>query len=494
MQLQMLLVDDEEMLTQSLTARIRHIGDERVGEIHTARSGEEALQLLNRLDIDVMIVDMVMPGMSGLDLIRTAAETGHDCQSIVLSGHDNYILIRESFKAGTVDYLLKPVSSVELKLVLEKAFKRAEANRRRRHMLMPALASRLMQALEGAPVDRWVDELSALGFAGRMPHSMFHVACVQDSERAQCLLGALMGRFLQGAVEWAMLSHQEVLFLLVNHRNEDISAIEALAMQLPPLFERVAFSDLAELPRGLYRAIQQMFDVYTGRILYPNGAYLLYTPPKGRGSLISRDQLRTLFETEPRLVCDLVEELIDRNLRREAVGELSIKDLETFYHQILNRLDIIAGVRPHPPLTGFHTLEELSNFLREQNEQVRQSLLHQSGASVIDVAIRYVQEHYAEEIDMRAMAGRLNMNYTYFSEQFKRVTGENFSAYLLRVRMLKAKRLLEDPMRRIQDIADQVGYDSAKNMTRAFKKYFGLSPSEYRQGKAEGRSMSNSGT
>ncbi|MGI6333948.1 MAG: DNA-binding response regulator [Saccharofermentanales bacterium] len=99
---------------------------------------------------------------------------------------------------------------------------------------------------------------------------------------------------------------------------------------------------------------------------------------------------------------------------------------------------------------------------------------------VIDTVKRYIEAHYATaNLESASMLVRISPNY--LSQFFKRITGENFSEYLLKVRMLKSKELLGDIKLNIKEISRMVGYTNPKNFTRAFKKYFGLAPAVYRK-------------
>ncbi|MDG0809843.1 helix-turn-helix domain-containing protein [Cohnella rhizosphaerae] len=92
-----------------------------------------------------------------------------------------------------------------------------------------------------------------------------------------------------------------------------------------------------------------------------------------------------------------------------------------------------------------------------------------------------MREHFNRDIQLAEMANRVSMNYSYFSRLFKERTGLTFTAYLIKVRMEEARKLLQDPTLRINEVSDRVGYGNLYHFSRAFKNYFGMSPKEYRR-------------
>lgn len=99
----------------------------------------------------------------------------------------------------------------------------------------------------------------------------------------------------------------------------------------------------------------------------------------------------------------------------------------------------------------------------------------------IERALLEIHQNYSRDLSLRKMANVLEMNYTYFSELFSKVTGRSFTQYLNEVRLSAAKRLLANTNLSISDIAYQVGYNSEQYFSRQFKKLYEISPSRYRK-------------
>ena len=132
--------------------------------------------------------------------------------------------------------------------------------------------------------------------------------------------------------------------------------------------------------------------------------------------------------------------------------------------------------------TAFHTLHDLRQYVKSyayHAMQVRSESANMEGAVIAD-AKSYVHQHFNRDIQLAEVANRVSMNYSYFSTLFKERMGMTFTAYLIKVRMEEAQKLLKDPTLRIHEISEKVGYSNQFHFSRAFKNYFGMSPKEFR--------------
>lgn len=95
-------------------------------------------------------------------------------------------------------------------------------------------------------------------------------------------------------------------------------------------------------------------------------------------------------------------------------------------------------------------------------------------------AVKYMEENYARDLNMAMVSNYVSLNYTYFSKIFKEYTGDNFVGYLKKIRISRAKELLESSHSKVYEIAEQVGFENTKLFTRVFKEKEGITPQEYR--------------
>lgn len=98
---------------------------------------------------------------------------------------------------------------------------------------------------------------------------------------------------------------------------------------------------------------------------------------------------------------------------------------------------------------------------------------------ILHTITQYIGEHYAT-VTLESLAAQVHMNPQYVSKFFKKMTGQNFSDYLMKVRMEKAAQLLDDIQYKTYEVSELVGYSNSVNFTRTFRNYYGMSPREYR--------------
>lgn len=118
--IQVLVVDDEQLICRNIKSKLLRLSHEYTYEVHTSLSGQNALNIYSSLSPDLLITDIRMPNMNGLELVRKVREIDEDVKIFVLSGHDDFDYVRQAFLLGVDDYLLKPLSFYELSEKLQK--------------------------------------------------------------------------------------------------------------------------------------------------------------------------------------------------------------------------------------------------------------------------------------------------------------------------------------------------------------------------------------
>ncbi len=170
-------------------------------------------------------------------------------------------------------------------------------------------------------------------------------------------------------------------------------------------------------------------------------------------------------------------------------------DMQDFYNgfsdqirQLATSLQVDLG--PAKSFTLFISLDELRSYFQEQLYRLQQQSEKETDKTqyVISRAIRYMEQHYNQDINMKDVAAAVNMSYAYFSKFFKEQAHQSFSECLTSIRMREAKRLIEeDPSIKIKEVAHLVGYESVYSFSRAFKQYYKVAPTGLNSGSAPGR-------
>ncbi|NLO36483.1 MAG: helix-turn-helix domain-containing protein [Clostridiaceae bacterium] len=422
----MLIVDDEPDVLEALQA-VFSAHEELELDILTASSAHEALAILDRERLDILLSDICMPGMDGLELQRRVRANWPGCRTIFLSGYTEFTYIYQAEQLEAVSYLLKTESRQRIVDTVRRTIAQLdEANRvshleqlaSRAQVDRPYLLRTLMEALisDGRPEDlaRLIRKMQpdfdpgrplqlALGRINgseRPDHEQKARFFLLLEELAKRHLGSRFQLLVGEAERWT------ILFLLQSNQ-----AVPDAARQ-------------ARLMRGSFEAVQTV-------LLEQAGCCMAVAIDTAMHELAA---VRPAYE----------------RLR-------GILDAELGYG---------AGIR----LIG--SGEQTAGILADEGQAV---------AMVRSI----IEQQYDRTLSLTGLAEQVYLNPSYLSRLFRRETGTTLIQYLNQVRMTHACGLLASSNMKISDIAIRTGYESPSYFNQAFKKHTGLSPMAYRQQKRE---------
>ncbi|MFP4974368.1 response regulator [Paenibacillus sp. CN-4] len=504
---EVLIVDDEMLVRQG----IKYLLDwEREGFRITgeAGNGREALALIESLRPQLVITDIVMPVMDGEELTRRVKQDYPGTEVIVLSSFSEFDYVRSSFQSGAADYILKPKLEAGMLLgVLREARSRLPGGH---HEAAAGDASGieplLCRLLAGYDAGQEIGDSSfpygrflLLGCCGEEP------AFPQESGTEPPLLQ--LRQALNAAADEAeaavyTLRAEEREMLLANGTERGLERVRQLLAQVdrtqeeswPQLQWIVSqpFSSLAELRdvhRDSYsRLLRQRFFLPERRMLDAELLHPASAPPPAFSlpefaGRVKRLQLEEAFDEMRRYVeaaagygqTDVFEfkSLLGGMVFTAATQLSHLPELEEEKYRMFRRIDEARHVR------------EAVDFMDEFAAKVlgwagSRQPVQGSGASVRKV-LDYIEEHYAEPLTLTELAARFHFNPTYLSTLFTAQVKEGFKEYLNKIRTDKAAVLLRSGELPIADIGSRVGYGDHSYFCKVFRKYTGLSPSEYRR-------------
>ncbi|CAK4834051.1 unnamed protein product [Aphanomyces euteiches] len=464
---------------------------------------------------------MRMPDIDGIQVVRRLSSQLPLTKFILLSGYGDYAYVREAFKYGVLDYLLKPAGSAELAgqirtaiAAIEEDARQAAMAERSRQAERLTLAARLNAHLNdvspsgddaGSSAGRAMTE--AYFIHAKAVVALFHVSDSYFNASDLALVESTLERHSQSA----QLSDRFKLFVFHDSSGSicavlsftDAAAPNAstslLENTVKALRENGAHQAMASVsgqgqPAELrklyeharlaisYRILRQPCEVLEWRPDMPSGGW--------EGQLPARKDIEELRLAVDTLQLERIDIWIDRQLPESLIGTNSLEQIDTVYELLLTEIrrrfnGHLPSDRSQPVrvLASFHTLSDLRRYLKEYAGIAKQTAGENAEpeVTVISFAESYIREHFNRDIQLAEMANRVSMNYSYFSSLFKERTGLTFTAYLIKVRMEEARKLLQDPTWRINEVSDRVGYSNPYHFSRAFKNYFGISPKEYRR-------------
>jgi len=507
------IVDDEPSIREGLAQLLdwESLGFTIAG---AAASGKEALRLYADIQPDLMIVDIRMPGMDGMALIRELKKGEADVRVLVLSGYADFEYARQAIALGVDNYLLKPVDEDELTeylAVIKQSLDAAAAKRGLEHRTARRLRGERLAAMlsgERHEAEAWATELASWGLRAEGYRVVLIDIRGEGGEAAHAqgqIADRLANTYEKAGGAVIFRAGAQVGLLLGESRLRD-SERRKLMTSLGEWAERLGCCVFAAAGDGVAAAADIPFSYGTAkqrlqyRFFY-DGADFIDEETAGRlpaPSMRPIDPEALLPLTEQLYlsvssgnvlrVAPLVEEIGDRMLSG-GEGEASLK---ARFVQLLTRLLEKLSVRDPAAREASAAYEK--KLLEINEARGYDSMLTQIAALLADFARRaddgggerqiekmkqLIDSHYPDNLKLEKLAAAFNYNSAYLGKLFKTVTGDSFNTYLDKVRIARAKQLLQAGLK-VYEVAERVGYTNPDYFHAKFRKYEGLSPSAYR--------------
>ena len=498
-----LVVDDEPMIARGIQSMLKRLAHPAVDRVETAFSGERAIAAIRSEKPDIVILDIRMPGISGLDVI----EQCHGAESpifFVLSGHDEFDYVKNAFKLGALDYLLKPASLDDLSALIDTATRNIQTGWKT--ALADDISSRWsiqMEIEKALDTTTQVSIRDAVGGENELfEHDWFRISILRTSRSAP--EDALAMRKTIGPSIWRIGTETRTkafffwtpesdLGVFWNTDNRD--SIEPMRRLWETFPDSVCSAPGTVLAIG--ESVRRDADL---RELYERvSTLLLYRFSPHAPRIVTVSDVRETYGVPATIdVSDTIYAARTSSLDAvQRAGEEVFADtprghgapLREAYGVLLSAIDAYCERigRPTPRALPIYELDRVAEVRKELKTLVESAISSREPAAraplnPVEYAIEYVEEHLHENLDMATVATSVGLSYSHFSRLFKNKVGEGFGRYVLSRRMRRAKRMLDEPSMRVSEVAYAVGYRNHKHFTRAFREYFGYTPIEYREG------------
>ena len=507
-----LIADDEKIVLDGL----KYIIDWNAlgfSICQTASDGKDALDKILSLNPDLVLIDIRMPLMNGVEVVQAAVEQGYSGKFIILSGVTDFKLAQTAMRYGVDFYLTKPIDEDELEhavstihdLIQTESKNQtfyAQYRDRAKHGILQDIMkntcdySRLdledlhlnANIYQVAAYENYNQEYfySTWNFADlmRVTNQDNNSFDIIDLEQRKIIL--LKGDFAISKFE-NLLRHYKVapqkgspfdsVFLVYGQKVSRVRDIHLSYEDVCRLCDRRFFC--AENQHIL--GFEELHSVHPD------------TP------VIARDSAPRYAEQITNYIQASNQTLITKTLR-ELSDSLSHsgEQITTIKHflidiyilvkqkimQLYPNVDIpfLANTSAIDLLERKYYLYEIIAFLAEQFDMWTHSVGYSSGENVLDEVLYYIHHNYRENLKLESIAPLFGYSSSYLGKIFNKKLGINFNAYVDNVRIEEAKKLLEQDKMKVYEIAEQVGYSNVDYFHKKFKKITGTSPAEYRKG------------
>ncbi|MDR0266723.1 response regulator [Paenibacillus sp.] len=512
--MKVLIVDDEVIIRTGLSTVIDW---EQSGFtiLEPASSAEEALQRIPTERPEIVFTDIRMTGKSGLDLIREVKQDNPDTEWIVISGYDEFVYAQQAIREGVSEYLLKTSCPDEIihaalraKDRLEKRRESDQLSRDKDRLLNRSFLGGLLSAAS-EPDGEAVRELWRR-YPQLCPEKdgllQIWIVSAEDSNgskgRSRDELYASAFSLLQERLRCEWMPWNESLLLLVHLQDTTMerNSVEQALRKAEDMLDCRLF---AACGRGVNDALllREAVDTAAAAKSY---AWLLGNP-----GIIRYDEIEGRKGCRP--ICTHTEEMalpallkagdegalrawllsVVEQLRKDrqatpATASAYLHSLLIAGYRYLERAAASIGyalpVKEEGRLLLATDLQQ--DLFRRFKSMMDQYRMMAGSTTLVERAITYIHEHLEQSLSLGQVARHVHMHPNYFSEVFKRETGQNYIEFVTQAKLRQAMALLSETPAKISEVAKRIGYEDIKYFNRLFKGFTGMTPSEYRK-KAE---------
>lgn len=499
-----LIVDDQDIIRQGLIKILSEM-DTGFTDVYECSDGEAALVMIREVNPEIILVDIMMPKLDGLQLIEKLKKFGCKARIIIISAFNDFSYAKKAINFKVDDYILKPVSKEELFKVLisAKGQIQEENENIKRYMSQEKkyYSGLLYNYLTGEDVLVNIETVfSKLGFNFSLPY--IKIVLLNSEERSgegleeiknslDATLESLHRKFYSCINEFGRLLY--VLNLIQEKEDETDQAIIS-SVRGSQYKINCGISDVQEGIRSIRVCFGQA-DTALKEVIFKGIKICRYSDIKKTPlSLIKTAQFHKALDYFSRGQRNEMELLIGEIFQKITGNTLlSEKDIERNFLNLIHYL-YVNLVDIYPDICDIEEVRtKLSNsksvfgmkmvvkdVLNETFDYIQAFNKKDYSSYAINYIVNYIRKNYQKEINLSMVSNELSMNYNYISGIFTKKTGMSFSEYLTRFRLDKSKELLKEGRFRIQEIATKCGFNDPKYYCKVFKRYFNTTPGDYK--------------
>ncbi|MUG66255.1 response regulator [Paenibacillus campinasensis] len=526
-----MIVDDEAIFRRGLRAMIADSGGDW-DIVADARDGYEALELLEKHRPDVVLTDIRMPRMDGLQLQHIARERFPELQVVVISGYEDFSYARQSMRSGARDYLMKPVEREELLRVLDGLKRDWQSRQSEQQQEQPFEGQELRQKaaaylvagiMRGSVQQAHLDLLSQIGIELNEP--FFNCMVIKldkdsvDDDRYRktdpSLFQLYIQQFVQEMIDLRMkgfsfvFSDSEVAALINLPYGEGgekrlLDMAESVRRQIKSLSNLTVTIGIGRPVKGFESMLSTFREAQVAllyRLVVGGDKVLVYEQAVQQQFLrserrkwswealeqaINEGRLHGIHELVDSVVLELCEQAPTPELVHQQICKLLIH-----YYELSEDLGIakawLGGRDIRALLIEICSISSRTELM-EQCRQLFGNLAaviaagsKQLESDPISLALRYMKRHYSEPVTLTEIADRVYLNPAYFSTLFKQRVGKTFIEHMTELRIEDAKKRLASTDEKIASIAESTGFSNIRHFNRVFKNETGVTPKEYRE-------------
>lgn len=525
-----IIIDDEYIIREGLkkTVNWEELNCKIVGE---AQNGMEAMELVKHYEPNIVITDIKMPGLSGIELTELILNKYPYTKIIFLTGYNDFSFARQAIKLGAFDFILKPTDINELESILRKAQQSIDVDKdalatsiRNRELIeksIPILREKFLNDLISDYIDESVLQ-RRMEFFDLYLHK-FIVMTIDFSSQKNSDMISEEDQFIdiyyvkymleeiltRCQIQAYIFNHQHYLVTICSFQSEpDEECVQAVLSIAEEIRYKVDQESSFSINCGISNVHQKLLNVkrayQESKVSLDRTFYTGWNTVIQYGDLHQHDEqlqcefidingVIRAFETHDWLKLDkeliLLEGCMYRLKKEEAI-DLAIEVLISIYNTY-NRnwaspdKRLLLRDLPYEVLFDISTISELLKLVSGKIKEVINkvdSIHHLHTRKVISNCVEFINKHYMKQIGLNDLAEEVYMSRWYLSKLFKKEMEVTFTEYLLNTRINAAKKILvNEPSLKVYEVASNTGFLDVRYFSQNFKKVVGQTPTDFRE-------------
>lgn len=533
--IKVIIADDEEKICQLICKLVdwEKIEMQVSAVVH---NGIDALEAIERIQPAVVITDIRMPGLDGLEMIRKAKMVSAQSEFVIISGYRHFEYAKNAIKYGVRDYLLKPIRKSELTDALDRIRKEylERSNRLSQEEQNRISIKNSLDKLRGAffsdilfrkskSKEELIPEILNKEYHYHFQPGCFQIIVIKidsSDEWLQESCSYMQDKFFRTTelylqikcFDYEIVFRDNYCYMILNYQEDEKKEIRRVLKGI--LNELCLQKDILEnmnitMGAGLVKekvkdihnsmktamwAIEQRIVLGVNKIIDGEDTSLneiadstvFYEFNKKMTEGLERlDQelvknaLRYLKESLKKKenvtgheIMQMSKEAINLYLFVMRKNKLLIRDGNIFFDRCVKQIENIGHAEGIYAYVNRTITESYRQVIADKEQEDKRPIRE---------AKRYIEENYAKTVSLEVVGDYVGFNAAYFSSLFKKEAGCTFLEYVTETRMKKAKEMLKETNLNVSTICEEVGYSDVKHFTKSFTKYTGLKPNEYRK-------------
>lgn len=496
-----LLVDDEPMITKGLQA-ILDWEDFGFEVVNVAQNGIEALSYIKENTVHLLITDIMMPKMTGLELIKEAKRIHPFIKCMILSGYQEFDFVKQGVKLGIENYLLKPVDEDELlktiQTISQKLYRSFSSNQ---YPGVTTLKDNTLWRLINGEIEKgeWQERLSLynMGFLKAFYNvSILHFEYEQDVE-----LNKRMQTYIENNYSATCFYNpdQELIIIFEADHKEDLLTYhyELMSHYLTKMSHEIGqyyvsmgteVTSVESLTKSYAVARELTLNkvVLEGEMLITDSLLInkrkLQKVQQESKVKLAKSIMRSKEEVEQSIQMFFANLQLKNNFVSHRVVRKYTIDLISFVHHSVQKDKYSNHTSSIEKLFHATNIQEIKSILRGYCDNLIDKMNQKSEtrSPIIQNVLEYMHANYDQGLSLKTLSQRFYVNPIYLGQLFQKEVGMVFSEYINHYRLEKSKELLRDTQLRVGDIGKKVGYGDTTYFYKQFKRNVGATPTEWR--------------